>query len=157
MRNFLKLIGSIVLCELVGIISTPFTIASIPTWYRTLNKPFFSPPNWVFGPVWTILYALMGVSLYLVRKKGIKNKKTRTAILYFMIQLTLNFLWSLIFFGLHSPVWAFVTIVFLWITILILMMKFYPLSKTAAYLLIPYIIWVSFASLLNLSIVVLNR
>ncbi len=157
MRNFLKLIGSIVLCELVGIISTPFTIASIPTWYRTLNKPFFSPPNWVFGPVWTILYALMGVSLYLVRKRGIKNKKTRTAILYFMIQLTLNFLWSLIFFGLHSPVWAFVTIVFLWITILILMMKFYPLSKTAAYLLIPYIIWVSFASLLNLSIVVLNR
>ncbi len=157
MRNFLKLAGSIVLCELVGIISTSFTIASIPTWYRALNKPFFSPPNWVFGPVWTILYALMGVSLYLVWKRGAKNKKAKKAVLYFMIQLAFNFLWSLVFFGLHSPMLAFVTIVFLWITILVSIMKFYPLSKTAAYLLIPYIIWVSFASILNLSIVVLNR
>lgn len=157
MKNFLKLIGSVLLCELVGIMSTPFTIASIPTWYRTLNKPFFSPPNWIFGPVWTILYALMGVSLYLVWEKGIKNRKTKTALLYFFIQLALNFLWTFIFFGFHSPLAAFVTIVILWIMILVSIRKFYPLSKTAAYLLIPYILWVSFASVLNFSIIVLNR
>lgn len=157
MKSFLKLIDSVVLCELVGIISAPFTIVSIPTWYRTLNKPFFSPPNWVFGPVWTILYVLMGVSLYLVWKKGVKNEKTRTALLYFFIQLALNFLWTFIFFGFHSPLAAFVTIVILWIMILVSIRKFYPLSKTAAYLLIPYILWVSFASVLNFSIVVLNR
>lgn len=157
MKNFLKFISSIILCELIGIISTLFTIASISTWYRTLNKPFFSPPNWIFGPVWTMLYFLMGISLYLVWKKGVKNKKTRTALLYFFIQLAFNFLWSVIFFGLHSPLVAFVTIIFLWITILVSIIKFYPLSKTAAYLLIPYILWVSFASVLNISIVILNR
>lgn len=156
MKNILKLIGSIVLCELVGIISTPFTIASIPTWYRTLNKPFFSPPNWIFAPVWTILYLMMGISLYLIWKRGV-NKKTKTPLLYFSIQLALNFLWSVVFFGLHSPLSAFVTIVFLWMMILVSIKRFYPLSRPAAYLLVPYILWVSFASVLNLAIVLLNK
>ncbi len=156
MKNFFKLIGSIILCELVGIVSVLFTIASIPTWYRSLNKPFFSPPNWVFGPVWTMLYFLMGVSLYLVWKRGV-NKKTRTALLYFFIQLGLNFLWSAVFFGFHLPLVAFINIVFLWLAIFVTILKFYQLSKSAAYLLIPYILWVSFASALNFSIVVLNR
>ena len=157
MKHFSKLIISVVACELVGLVITPFTIASIPTWYQTLNKPFFSPPNWVFGPVWTALYFLMGVSAYLVWENGLNNKQVKTALVFFIMQLTFNFLWSVIFFGLHLPFVALIDIIALWLAILITIIKFNKLSKPAAYLLIPYILWVSFATLLNLSIVVLNR
>lgn len=152
-----KLIISVAICELVGLLSTPFTIASIPTWYQTLNKPSFSPPNWVFGPAWTILYFLMGVSLYLVWAKGLKNKKVKTGVKFFSIQLVLNFLWSIFFFGLHSPILGMIDIALLWIAILITIIKFYEISKSASYILIPYLLWVSFASVLNLFIVILNK
>ncbi len=151
-----KLITSILVCEAVGLAATPFTVAAIPTWFATLNKPSFSPPNWIFGPVWTILYAMMGVAAFFIWIKGLNNKKVKTALAYFGIQLLFNFSWSLLFFGLRSPLLALVDIVLLWIFILITIMKFYRLSKPAAYLLIPYLLWVTFATLLNYSILRLN-
>ena len=125
------------------------TLPSIPTWYAQLNKPSFSPPNWVFGPVWTILYFLMGISLYLVWDKNRKIK-------IFFIQLALNFLWSLIFFGFHLPLIAFITIIALWIAIFMTIKSFHKISRLSALLLVPYILWVSFAALLNLFIILYN-
>lgn len=156
MKDKLKLLGCIIGCELVGILGTPFTINSIPTWYASLNKPFFSPPNWIFGPVWTLLYFLMGVSFYLILKKGWKKKKVENAGKFFLAQLALNFLWSPVFFGLKSPLLGLVVIVAMLAMIIVTMKKFYPLSKTAFYLLIPYLLWVSFATVLNASILILN-
>jgi tryptophan-rich sensory protein len=156
MKNWLKLSISVVGCELVGILGTPFTIAAIPTWYATLNKPVFAPPNWVFGPAWTILYFLMGVAFYLIWKQGLKKKRVKTAMLFFLAQLALNFIWSPIFFGLRAPLPALAIIIAMWFMIALTMKKFYPLSKPAFYLLVPYLLWVSFATLLNAEIVVLN-
>lgn len=155
-RNPVKLVTAIVGCELVGLLGTPFTVSAVTTWYTTLNKPFFSPPNWIFGPVWTTLYALMGISLYLIWSQGVKDAKVKHAVWYFVAQLSLNFLWSLLFFGLQNPLLGLVDIIVLWIAILLTIRAFYPLSKTAAYLLLPYLAWVSFATLLNFSIVLLN-
>ena len=148
---------SIIGCELVGIAATPFTTAGIYTWYNRIIKPSFQPPNWVFGPVWTILYALMGIAAYLVWEKGWEKREVKAALGIFGIQLVLNFLWSIIFFGNKAFGWAFVEIIVLWIFIALTIWKFYQISKTAAYLLIPYILWVSFASVLNGAIWWLNR
>src|SRR3989344_6471988 len=156
MKNLLKLVVSVIGCELVGFLGTPFTISSIPTWYATLNKPFFAPPNWIFGPVWTLLYFLMGVSFYLIWKQDFKKKKVKTAGLFFLAQLTLNFIWSPIFFGLQAPLLGLIVIVAMWVLIVMTMKKFYPLSKLAYYLLVPYLLWVSFATILNAAIVALN-
>jgi tryptophan-rich sensory protein len=156
MKDIIKLLCSIIGCELVGILGTPFSIAAIPTWYTSLNKPFFSPPTWIFGPVWTILYFLMGVSFYLILQKGWKKKAVKNAGMFFIAQLALNFLWSPIFFGLKSPLLGLITIVAMWILIITTMKKFYPLSKLAFYLLIPYLLWVSFATVLNAAILILN-
>ncbi len=147
--NIPKLILSVGVCLGAGILGSIFTISSIPTWYATLNKPFFSPPNWIFGPVWTILYILMGVSLYLV---WIKNKVPAV----FWIQLILNALWSILFFGLKNPSLALVDIAALWVAIFLTIKSFYKINKPAGNLLIPYLLWVTFASILNLAIVVLN-
>lgn len=156
MKNTWKLIASVIGCELVGILGTPFTISAIPTWYATLNKPFFAPPNWLFGPAWTLLYFLMGLAFYLIWKQGWQKKKNRIAGKYFLAQLALNFIWSPIFFGLRAPLLGLIVIVAMWTMIVITMKKFYPLSKPAFYLLVPYLLWVSFATLLNGAIVVLN-
>ena len=156
MKDFLKLILSIVGCELVGILGTPFTLASIPTWYASLNKPSFVPPSWVFGPAWALLYFLMGISFYLILRQDWKKKAVRTAVKFFLAQLTLNFFWSPAFFGLQSPLLGAIIIIALWLSIIITMKKFYPLSKLAFYLLVPYLLWVSFATVLNLSILILN-
>ena len=156
MNNIGKLVTSIVVCQLAGLLATPFTTSSVNTWYTTLAKPAFSPPNWVFGPVWTTLYFLMGVSLYLIWQKGTKNKKVKVALYFFAVQLFLNFIWSLLFFGLRSPALALIEIIALLALIVITAYKFYGIDKIAAYLLIPYILWVSFATILNLSIVILN-
>ena len=156
MKNLPKFLISVVGCQLVGILGTPFTISAIPSWYVTLNKPFFAPPNWIFGPVWTLLYFLMGISFYLIWKQGWKKKKVRTAGKYFLAQLGLNFIWSPIFFGLRAPLLGLIVIVTMWVLIVMTMEKFYPLSKWATYLLVPYLLWVSFATLLNASIVFLN-
>lgn len=156
MKKLPVLIASIAVCELVGILSTPFTIAAIPVWYAHLIKPPFSPPNWIFGPVWTSLYFLMGVSFFLIWQLGWKKKKVKTAGYFFGAQLALNFLWSVSFFGLRSPLLGMVNIVALWVLIVLTMKKLYPLSQVAFYLLVPYILWVSFAMLLNGAIVFLN-
>lgn len=140
----------------MGILATPFTLAAIPAWYATLHKPFFSPPNWIFGPIWTILYFIMGVSAFLIWKKGLKNKKIQKALLYFIIQLFFNFLWSALFFGLHNPLLGLIDIVLLFISIILTITFFYKISKAASYLLIPYLLWVSYATILNFSLVVLN-
>lgn len=152
--NLPKLIVSIVLCLAVGSLGSIFTSSSIPTWYATLNKPFFSPPNFIFAPVWTTLYILMGVSLYLLWVS--KKKEKEKAIKLFLIQLVLNFFWSLIFFKLHSAQLALIEIIALWIFIFLTIRESLSISKTSAYLLYPYLIWVSFALVLNFFIVILN-
>lgn len=149
-----KLMISIIVCLLAGMIGSFFTTPSIATWYASLIKPSFSPPNWVFAPVWTTLFILMGLSLYLVWSRGLKKVKLEITI--FGVQLILNIIWSVLFFGLRSPLYAFVEIIVLWLAILIIIIKFYKVSKNAAYLLIPYILWVSIASLLNYYILILN-
>ena len=155
-QNPKQLAVSIVLCEAAGIIGSIFTSSSIPTWYATLLRPAFGPPNWVFGPVWTTLFALMGIALYLVLQKGIRHKRVKTAVGIFGIQLFLNILWSLFFFGMKNPGAAFGEIIVLWLFIAASIVSFYKISKPAAYLLLPYILWVSFAAYLNYSIWILN-
>jgi len=151
----IKLIASVVICQLAGVIGAFFTTPAISGWYKGLNKPAFNPPNWLFGPAWTLLYFLMGVSLYLVwNKKNSKQKKT--ALIFFSLQLALNSLWSVIFFGMRQPLIAFLEIIILWLFILLTIIKFFPISKKSAYLLIPYLLWVTFASVLNFYIVKLN-
>lgn len=150
--DFVKLIASLLMCYAAAFIGSFFTFQSIPTWYASIQKPWFNPPNWVFGPVWTLLYTLMGVSLYLVWMKH-KDKK---ALYLFGVQLVLNIVWSLIFFGLHNIGLAFIEIVFLWMAIAVTIGSFMKISKTAGLLLIPYLLWVSFAAVLNLYIWQLN-
>lgn len=156
MNKILILIVSIAIPQLVGFIGSIVTIPAISSWYKTLNKPIFNPPNSLFGPVWTILFLLMGISLYLIWTKGLKSKKVKEGMNVFMIQLGLNLLWSIVFFGFHSPFLALIDIVVLWVLILITILKFSKISKPAAYLLIPYLLWVSFAAILNFSILILN-
>ncbi|MBW2965925.1 tryptophan-rich sensory protein [Candidatus Woesearchaeota archaeon] len=151
-----KLIVSFAIPLLIGVISSIFTSSSVSTWYITLKKASFNPPNWIFGPVWTLLYILMGFSLFLVWKQGLKRRYVKAGLIIFGIQIFLNFLWSILFFGLQNPLLAFIEIVILWTAILFMIIYFYKVKKTAAYAQIPYILWVSFAALLNLSIVLLN-
>jgi tryptophan-rich sensory protein len=155
MNKLLKLLLLIVVCEGVGILGSIFTISSITAWYSHLNKPIFNPPNWIFGPVWTMLYLLMGVSLFLVLEKKLKKQKSFLIIL-FSVQLFLNFLWSVIFFGLHLPAVALIEIALLWVVITLLIIDFWKFSKPAALILVPYLCWVSFASVLNLFVALLN-
>jgi tryptophan-rich sensory protein len=147
----------IILCLSIGILGSFTTIGSIPNWYAYLNKPVFSPPNWIFGPVWSVLYILMGISIYLIWLKGFKTKKIREAVYLFGVQLILNAIWTPVFFGLKNTMAAFVIIVLMWLFILKTIMAFQKINKTAAYLLYPYLAWVSFASILNFSIWFLNR
>ena len=154
--KLVKLITSIAICQLAGAIGAFFTYESIPTCYAALQKPSFNPPNWIFGPVWTTLYTLMGISAFIIWDKGLNNKNVRYAIYIFGIQLALNSIWPIIFFGLHLPLLAFFEIIILWVFILLSIIYFYKISKVASLLLIPYIMWVSFASILNLSISILN-
>lgn len=154
--NFYKLIASLALCFFVAFAGSMVTLPAIEGWYAGLLKPDFNPPNWIFGPVWSILYLLMGISFYIVWNKGISWRREKPAILAFMIQLFLNFLWSFVFFGLQQPLFAFFIIMALWLAILFTILQFKKFSKVAAYLLLPYIAWVTFASVLNLFIVVLN-
>jgi translocator protein len=157
MADWKKLALCIVICQIPGAFGSLFTIMAIPAWYATLNKPFFSPPNWLFAPVWLSLYTLMGISLYLVLEKGRKlHKPIKPAAVVFGVQLALNALWSFIFFGLRSPALGFITIVLLWISIAYSVKEFRAIDKKAAYLLVPYILWVSFAAILNLAIMILN-
>jgi tryptophan-rich sensory protein len=157
MNKFLILFLAILICLLAGGLGTIFTFSAIPTWYATLNKPVFSPPNYLFGPVWTILYILMGISVYMIYIKGLKTKKVRDAIYLFGIQLILNAIWSPIFFGLKNTLLALFVIIAMWIYIFRTILAFEKIERKAALLLVPYILWVSFATILNFSVWFLNR
>jgi len=157
MKKALGILVFVVICELAGVIGSVATAPSIPGWFAGLAKPAFNPPNWVFAPVWTILYALMALAAYLVYEKGPRERRVRTALVVFILQLVLNVLWSIIFFGAHQILGAVVVIVLLWAMILATILLFSRISKAAAYLLVPYILWVSFAAVLNISFSILNR
>ncbi|MFH0984740.1 MAG: TspO/MBR family protein [Candidatus Omnitrophota bacterium] len=152
----IKLMFCVLLCLSAGGIGSAFTASAIPGWYATLQKPFFSPPNWIFAPVWTLLYILMGIAAALVWKKGLRAPQVRTALVIFLVQLTLNTVWSVLFFGLRSPLLGLIDILFLWVAILVTIARFSRVSVPAALLLIPYILWVTFASGLNFGIFLLN-
>lgn len=156
MSNAIKLIISIAIPLAVGGISGLFTVTGVESWYQTINKPSWNPPSWVFGPVWTTLYVMMGVALFLVWKSGSSDILKRTAIILFAVQLMLNFFWSFIFFNQHQVGWALVEIIVMWIFILLTILAFGNISKVAAWLLVPYISWVSFATILNYTIWKLN-
>lgn len=147
---------SIIISQLAGIIGSVATSPLIPTWYAQLEKPFFNPPNWLFGPVWITLYTLMGISLYLIWSKGYKKKKIKPMVNLFLIHLVFNSLWSIVFFGFKNLGLAFAIIIYLWIMIACLIKNFWKVNKWASYLLVPYLAWVSFASLLNFAIWQLN-
>lgn len=153
-KDIKLLVFSLILCLGAGAIGSVFTTSAIGTWYATLNKPSFNPPNFIFVPVWTMLYILMAVSFYLVLISKVKDKQL--AVRLFIAQLFLNIFWSVFFFGLHSPLLALFDIILLWILILLAIKYFYKISHSASYLLIPYLLWVSFAGVLNFSIVLLN-
>jgi len=154
--NVSRLLASIILCQLAGVIGSVFTASSLESWYFLLEKPAFTPPSWVFFPFWTTLYTLMGISLYLVWEKGLQRREVKKGVFLFGLQLGLNTLWSLLFFGLRSPYYAFFEILILWVAILLMMIQFWKISKPASLLLIPYIFWVSLAALLNYQIWILN-
>lgn len=154
MGNVGKFIVSIALPFATGAIGSYFTIPAIDSWYSTLNKPTFNPPNWVFGPAWTILYILMGLSFYQILVSKKKNKDA--AVKFFLIQILLNASWSIVFFGLRNPLLAGINIIALWIAIFLTIRAFSTISKTAASLLYPYLVWVSYAAILNISIIFLN-
>jgi len=152
----LKFIISILICQSAGIFGSIFTFEAVPDWYSTLTKPTFAPPGWIFGPVWIILYFLMGVSLYTVWINGSKPKIRKVFFIVFGIQLALNALWSLLFFGLKSPVLGLVDIILLDIMVIVTIIYAKSISKLAALLLVPYLVWIIFASMLNFAIFLLN-
>jgi benzodiazapine receptor len=156
LRNLLLLIAAVAVCFVPGVVGSLFTAQAIPSWYAGLVKPGFNPPDWVFGPVWTLLYLLMGIALFLVFKGGAHGRIVKVAVGVFAFQLVLNGLWSYIFFGLYSPGWALVEITVLWASIAVSLVLFFRISRAAGVLLIPYLCWVTFAGVLNASIWRLN-
>jgi tryptophan-rich sensory protein len=155
-KEIISLIVAIITCQAAGIVGSIFTASKIPTWYKGLIKPALNPPSWVFGPVWTTLYLLMGIALYIIWKKGLNTEGVKFALTIFAVQLILNALWSIVFFNMENLGLALINIVLMWLSILWTIVLFYRLSPTAGLLLIPYILWVSFASYLNYAIWTLN-
>lgn len=154
--KILRLFVSILSCQAVGIAGSLFTSPAIPVWYANLHKPVFKPPNWIFAPVWTLLFLLMGISVYLIWNKLGEDRKVKPALSVFAVQLVLNFIWSVLFFGLRSPLYASIEIIVLWLAILVTIFKFYRISRVTGIMLLPYIFWVSFAAILNFAIVIIN-
>jgi benzodiazapine receptor len=152
-----KLAISIGASQMAGIIGSLFTARTVSSWYLTLRKPGWTPPSAVFGPVWISLYLAMGIAAFLVWRNGLGHMGVRIALLLFLVQLALNTLWSAAFFGLPSPLAGLVVIALLWGAILATIVAFLRVSVGAGLLLVPYILWVSFAGVLNLSIFMLNR
>ena len=156
MKNNLRVaIASVVFAEAVGLIGTIFTVQSIPAWYAHLAKPSFSPPNWLFGPVWSILYLLMGIAAYRIWVSPKSVMRTNALGAYF-VQLALNALWTPLFFGMHAIGLGLLTIVSMHVAIVVTIAWFWRIDRTAAYLLLPYIIWVSYATILNAALLMLN-
>ncbi|MBU0646437.1 tryptophan-rich sensory protein [Patescibacteria group bacterium] len=158
-KHTFTMAGTILLPMAVGLASSSFTSMSVQTWYLVLEKPALNPPGWIFGPVWTILYLLMGYALWRIMQVKMTKKNEvdkRLAVLLFSTQLFLNFFWSIIFFGLWSPGGALIEIMLMWLFIAATLLAFLKLDRRAGYLLVPYILWVSFATYLNYSIWFLN-
>jgi len=155
MKNIFKLLIAVLIPEVVGGISGLLTFDGIKNWYSTLHKPVFNPPNFIFGPVWTLLYLLMGISLYWVWQAPQGVKRTQ-ALRVFALQLFLNFWWSIIFFTFESPAWALAEIAILWLSIAWMIIAMRAVKPSAGYLQVPYLLWVSFASVLNAAICILN-
>jgi benzodiazapine receptor len=155
--DIVKLVVSIVACEGAGGIGAIFTMPAIRAWYASLKKPAFTPPNAAFGPVWITLYLLMGIAIFLVWREGLGQQGVTTAFIIFWVQLVVNILWSVIFFGLRSIIGGMIMILLLWIAILINIITFFGVSPISGGLLIPYIIWVTIAANLNVRLWILNR
>lgn len=155
LKSLLVLLGLVLVSLSAGFLGTIFTISNIPSWYAGLNKPFFTPPNYLFGPVWTFLYFSMGLAAWLAWLK--KVPAVKSALTLFFIQLALNAIWTPLFFGLHWLLIAYIEIIVLWIFIIWTMIRFWRLDRTAGMLLVPYLLWVSYASFLNLALWWLNR
>jgi benzodiazapine receptor len=155
-NRVIKLFVAIAVCQMAGFVGSIFTSPSITTWYASIEKPAFTPPNWLFAPVWILLFTLMGIALYLVWEKGFEKEEVRGGLSIFSIQLVGNMGWSMLFFGIQSIFYAFLEIVILWVAILITIHRFWNIDRRAAYLLVPYILWVSLAAVLNFYIWVLN-
>jgi len=156
LKNYVKLIISILIPLIIGFSGSFFTRGSISSWYVTIHKPSFNPPNWIFALVWTIMYIIIGFSFYFTWIK-LPISQFKSQFYIFVIQLLLNFLWSVLFFGLKNPIAALADILLLWLSILLLIIAFYHISEISSYLLIPYLLWVTFASVLNYSIINMNR
>lgn len=156
-RSSTKLLLAILLCQSAGGVGAAATSRSVNSWYRDLEKPSFNPPGWVFGPVWTVLYSLMGIALYLATESETGVRERRLAESIFGGQLLLNAAWPLLFFGRRLPLAALIEIVALWSAIVATIMTFWRLSKTAAILLVPYLVWTTFAAILNFSVWHRNR
>lgn len=154
MPNYLKLIISLALPQLLGGLGAFFTLTSVNSWFVTLNKPSWNPPSWLFGPVWTLLYVMMGIACYLIWKSDHPMKKPLLKL--YAVQLILNALWSPAFFGMQSPLLGLVVIIPLWIAIVLCILQFKKMSSLASGLMVPYLIWVTFATALNTAIMVLN-
>lgn len=152
MKEWVKLVAAILICQAAGFIGSIFTYSSVSTWYQDINKPGFNPPDWVFAPVWFSLFTLMGISLYEVWGE----EKAKIPIVLFSSQLILNVVWSFLFFGLHLPFYALAEVIMLWIAILATIISFFRISKSAALLMIPYLLWVSLAAVLNYYVFILN-
>lgn len=156
MKNYLVGFIFIIVSNLVGSIGSLFTSPKIQSWYANINKPSFNPPNWIFGPVWTLLFSLLGIAFYLVVKNGVNKPGVKLAIIIFGVQFIFNILWSYLFFGLEKPLLALIDLVLLLISIFVMTFVFYRINHISAYLIIPYILWVSFAGVLNFYIWRLN-
>ena len=158
MKKYLRISYCIIICLTVGFFSGKITQSSITTWYPTLVKPSFNPPNWIFAPVWSMLYIMMGIAAGLVWNRIETNKEAvKKALVFFAIQLALNALWSILFFALHNPLLALLEIILMWLLIYETYIQFKKIDKIAGFLFIPYLAWVSFATVLNASIWWLNR
>jgi len=157
MKGIVKLMCSVSVCLLTGFLGALVTTRSVTTWYADLSRPFFTPPDWAFGVVWPILYVMMGISAFLIWNRGIGRKQVKVALALFAFQLLLNGLWTPIFFGLHMLFLALVEILLLWAALLITILYFRKISKSAAILLLPYLLWLTFAVILNAAFYLLNK
>lgn len=155
-KHILQIIAFVAICQAAGIVGALFTVDAIPSWYNTLNQPSFRPPNWIFGPMWTTLYVLMGVAAWKIWRKRKENIHANFAVKLFFIHLFFNAIWSIIFFGYHQIGIALIDIIIVFGMIIWLMAKFWKIDHLATYLLIPYLIWVGFAIALNAAIFMIN-
>jgi len=160
MRTYIKPISIALLCFAVVFIAAAIgnmaTMPSIPTWYASLNKPAFNPPNWIFGPVWSLLYTLLAISLWRILRATSEAQKKQQALIAFAAQMVLNPLWSIVFFYFHSPAFGLVVVILLEISVLNMIRAYLPIDRVAAHLQWPYAAWVAFATVLNTAIVILN-